>query len=408
MSGASGIVVVGGGVAGFSTCAELRHRGFGGAITLLDEGDLVHDRPPLSKDYLLGRADDATISLADPAWFAANDIDLRTGVRAVRLHTQPPAVTCADGAVVAGEAVVLALGGEARALSVPGGDSPAVHVLRRVGDARRLREVLQPGARVLVVGGGLIGAEVASTAVARGATVTLVDPVDPPLAGVVGPRIARRLHDEHRRHGIEVLTTAVERLADRGGAVRAFLRGGHRPVEADIVVAGLGMVPTTGLASAAGLAVDGGVLVDDRQRTSAPGVYAVGDCSRRTGPDGRPLPTGEHWEAAQRAGQAAAAAILGQAPPPPSAPWFWTDRHGEHIEVIGSYVAGTSTVLRGNLAAGPFLAFALDRRGVVVGAVAVDQPRAARVARRLVDKGLPVDATLLGDPGTDLRRLLTL
>ena len=190
------VVVVGAGLAGVSTCVELRRRGYDGGLVLVDNGPFPHDRPPLSKDYLAGIADDAKICLQPPGWFDEHQVDLRAGARAVALRPAARSVELADGREEHANAVVIATGGNSRPLPVPGGDTPAVHMLRTVDDARQLREVLRPGTRLVVIGAGLIGAEVASTARRLGVDVVLVD-------GDV---------DEHRRRADRC--GDVERLGD--------------------------------------------------------------------------------------------------------------------------------------------------------------------------------------------------
>lgn len=407
----SRVVVVGGGVAGVGTCVALRRRGHVGPVTLLDAGDLLHDRPPLSKDFLLGTADEDALRLQPDAWFDAAGVERRTGARVVSLDAAPgssnplcssvPSVLLADGERLEADVVVLATGGRARPLPVPGGDR--AHLLRTVDDARRLRAALLPGARLVVVGAGLIGAEVASTASTLGAEVRLVDPLEVPLADVIGPELGRRLHAEHARHGVEPVRAGVDALVADGEGTLVHLADG-RTLHADAVLAGVGMVPDTDLARDAGLSVLGGVLVDRARRTSAPHVYAVGDACRVVDEHGAVLPPAGHWDAAQRDADTAAADICGQELPELQAPWFWSDRYGEHVEVVGAPTAGEDTVVRGDLAAGPVLQVAVAG-GLVVGAVAVDDPRGLRAVRRLLDRRVPVDVGALADPVTDLRRL---
>jgi 3-phenylpropionate/trans-cinnamate dioxygenase ferredoxin reductase component len=398
------VVVVGAGLAGVSTCVELRRRGYDGGLVLLDAGPFPHDRPPLSKDYLAGIADDAKIRLQPPGWFDEHHVDLRAGARAVALRPAARSVELADGREEHADAVVIATGGNTRPLPVPGGDTPAVHMLRTVDDARQLREVLRPGTRLVVIGAGLIGAEVASTARRLGVDVVLVDPVNPPLRAAVGLRVATFLHAQHRDYGIDVRTAAVDRIEQQGSGATVYLSGPAEPVTADVVLAAIGIIPATALAESADLAVDGGVLVDDRHRSSNPAVFAVGDAARARRGDGSPGTRVEHWEAAQKGGAAVAAALLGAEPPVKGAPWFWTDRHGCHVEVAGSMTVAEITARRGTLGDGPYMEFTLAQ-GRCVGAVAVDDSRNLRAARRLIDAGLQVDPDALADPGADLRKL---
>lgn len=408
------VVVVGGGLAGVSVAGDLRRLGFAGAITILDAGDVLHDRPPLSKEYLLGVIDDEGLRLRPPQWYDEQAIEVRHGVSALRAVPEQGYVELTGGERIAAGCVVLATGGTARRLPVPGADSPRVHDLRTVEDARALREHLAEGRRVLVVGGGLIGAELASTARKLGAQVTLVDPVLP-LANIVGGDVATWLHARHAQEGVTVHGSGVEHLEDRGDEIRAHLTSGV-DIVADAVVVGIGLVPETALAERSGARVDGGVVVGRDQRTSVPGLFAVGDCTRPAGDDGELLPRVEHWEGAMHGAARAAAAIVGAPVPAEQAQWFWSDRHGNHVEVVGDlHVGGRGThgvaptgqverVVRGKVCRPPFAIFAVagDR---LVGAVSVDDPKAIRAARRLIDGHVPVDAAELADPEVDLRKL---
>ena len=395
----SSVVVVGGGIAGVSTVAELRKNGYVGDLTLLSSDVLPYDRPPLSKEYLAGSRDLDSIALQAPEWYAEQRISLIGGAVAVALRPEAGEVELADGRVLTADRVVLATGGRAVR---PALGSPS-HVLRDVADADRLRTQLVPGARLLIVGGGLIGAEVASTARGLGAEVVLVDPLSPPLAAAVGIEVATWLHALHADHGVETLTTTVETLLETPTGVAAQLKGEPDSREFDAVLLAVGLVPETALAEAAGLETSRGILVDTGQVTSHPSVLAVGDCARL-----RDHHRPEHWEAAQVDGARAAATILGAEPAPATAPWWWSDRYGLHVEGVGemrSPDAQHQTVVRGVVGEPPFAVFTL-RGERVIGAVAVDDPNAVRAARRMIDRGVDVRASDLADPTQNLRSLL--
>lgn len=395
----SSVLVVGGGIAGVSTVAELRKNGYAGELTLVSADAVPYDRPPLSKAYLAGGRDLESIALQASQWYADQKISLVGGAVAVAIRPDAGEVELADGRVLTADRIVLATGGRA---ARPALGSPS-HVLREVSDADRLRTQLVPGARLLIVGAGLIGAEVASTARGLGAEVVLVDPLDPPLAAAVGTEVARWLHGLHADHGVEALTTTVETLLETPAGVAAQLKGEPDSRVFDAVLLAVGLVPETGLAEAAGLETSRGILVDSGQVTSHPSVLAVGDCARL-----RDHHRAEHWEAAQLDGARAAATILDTEPPPPTAPWWWSDRYGLHVEGVGemrSPDAEHQTVVRGTLGEPPFAVFTL-RGQRVIGAVAVDDPNAARAARRLIDRAADVRASDLADPTKSLRTLL--
>lgn len=394
------IVVVGGGVAGVSTAAALRAGGFDGELTLVDAGEFPYDRPPLSKAYLAGDTDLKDLALRPPQWYDEQDVRLVTATAVAALRPAEGGVELADGRLLPADRVVLATGGGAARLPVPGAAGERVHVLRTAGDADRLRAALAPGARLLVVGAGLIGAEVASTAADLGCQVVLADPVAVPLAAALGAELASWLHGLHARRGVVTVQAGVESFAPAEDGVEARFPGGLAPRVFDAVVLGVGMVPETALAAAAGLETDRGVVVDTRQVTSNPAVLAVGDAARTRGRS----PSG-HWESARHDAARAAAAVLGAPPPEPAAPWFWTDRHGRHVEAVGHMPSAGQIVVRGSFDDPRFALFGL-RDGLVVAAASVDDPNAVRAARRLIERRKPADAGRLSDPSVNLRTLL--
>lgn len=397
------IAVVGGGIAGVTAVRELRQAGYIGAVTLIDRGEHPYDRPPLSKAVLLGESDLDAIRLVPEKWFEENDVRLLAGRDAVRLRPGEGTVELDDGSVVAADAVLVTTGGAARPLSVPGGDLPGVHVLRTEEDARGLKAALLPGARIVVVGGGLIGAEVAASALALGCEVTLVEPVAPPLAAAVGAEIATLLHAQHGAAGIGVVADTVARVGG-GRTGLSVVTGSGESLPADAVVAGVGLTVPTELAESAGLETDRGIVVDAEQRTSHPAVYAAGDVAVVRRPDGI-LHRSEHWHAAQQGARTAAAAMLGLPLPAREPEWFWTDRHGVHVEAVGD-MSGPRRVVRGEAGAFPLTVFSLAEDGRLLGAAAVDDNRAIAAARRLIQAGRYPAPGLLADVSVNPRAWL--
>ncbi|GAA3291365.1 FAD-dependent oxidoreductase [Arthrobacter citreus] len=396
------VIIAGGGMAGFATARELRTRGFGGHIGIIDPEGLPYDRPPLSKDYLLGTRSSEQILLAGKEWFTEQGIELLTG-KAAALKPDDGIVLLEDGREVPAGKIVLATGAAARRLEIPGGDLDTVLQLRKRGDADKLRELLHPGVRLAIIGAGLIGAETASSALALGAEVTLIDPVDPPLVPAVGVELAHRLHRMHEERGIRVIT-GLPLAITRAGAQHSITISGSPDVHADLVLVGIGVVPEAGLAASAGLDTDNGILVDEHQRTSHPNVFAVGDAARTRLSDGTLLRRAEHWEHARNTGSTAAAALLDQQPPVHGAPWFWTDRHGVHVEGAGSMV-GEGRIVTRMKDGQPMASFRLDAAGYMEGCAAIDGGMTVRAARRIIDRRISVDPAQLADPGVELRKL---
>lgn len=414
------VAIIGGGVAGFTVAQELRSRGFDGEITMVEPGGLPYDRPPLSKDYLLGAQTLEQIQFQPREWFVENRVtlieDSAVGVDA----NEQPTVRLSNGDAVAADRIVLATGGAARKLPVPGGELPEVLELRTRADADRLRDGVGEGTRIVVVGAGLIGAEAASTLLALGADVTLVEPAQPPLVPAVGPVLAEYLHAMHAERGVDVIQSAPARIQVDGAERVVTLTDGTQ-LRADQVLVGIGITPNTALAEAMGLEVNDGVVVDERQQTSNPAVFAVGDAARMRTDAGELLPRAEHWENAMHSGARAAAAILGQDIPQQGAPWFWSDRHGVHVEGVGSLVpqpvahpaphpeAGAADsaqyIHRFNEDGTPQATFLLNPDGTMAGCAAVDGGMTVRAARRIIDQGIVVPADALADPSVPLRRL---
>ncbi|MGW3954781.1 NAD(P)/FAD-dependent oxidoreductase [Streptomyces sp. NPDC004752] len=400
------VVIVGGGIAGVSTAAALRSQGFDGEVTLVDAGEFPYDRPPLSKDFLAGSRTLEQIALQPPSWYDDQRVRLVNRATVTALRPGEAKLELSDGALLSADRVVLATGAGAARPPVPGAGSPRVHVLRTADDADRLRTALVPGARILVVGAGLIGAESASTAVRLGCEVTLLDPVAVPLTAVLGPELAEWVHGLHARNGITTRQTAVASFTDLGDAgIEARPADGSPARTYDAVLLGVGMVPHTGLAEQAGLEVGRGVVVDSGQVTSNPAVLAVGDPARTRDDKGVLLPRAEHWEAAQTDGARAAATILGTPRPAATAPWFWTDRHDRHIECVGHMARACDTVVRGSFDDPSFAVFGM-RDGLVVAAAAVDDSAVVRAARRMIDRRIAADPGRLADPSVGLRALL--
>lgn len=396
------ITIVGAGLAGFTAAKELRAKGFDGPIRMIDPEGEPYDRPPLSKEYLTGEYDAAKLRFVHhDGWYAEHEIELIDDI-AASIDPDEGSVTLAGGRVVDGDFILLATGGHARQLPCPGGDDPRLRYLRTMADADALREVLVPGHRLAIVGAGLIGAEVASTAIANDVQTTLIDPIPLPGLGLLGEELAAMLHAEHEVRGVTVKRFYTQSISRNGAAWKVDLGDGGT-VEADTVLIAVGIHPDTTMAEAAGLAVDHGVLVDKVQRSSHPRVFAAGDLAR-THIEGVPQRRHEHWESAMHEGQNAAAGILGQQPPTPSAPWMWSDRYGMHVEAVGDMTQGEHVTRE--VDGRPVMSFRLDRDSRLTGAVALDDGKAIRAARRIIDRGIVVDPEKLKDPGVDLKKLI--
>ena len=411
MNAIASVVIVGGGIAGVTTARELRTGGFDGTVTIVEGEPACYDRPPLTKAAFVDGADLDSLAFATPDEYAAQRIDVLTGTRATAV--EPGArgaaglVRLADGRTLEAGAIVLATGVRARPPAFPGGDLAAVGVVRDYRDAARVRELARPGTTILVAGAGLIGAELSSGLVALGARVVLADPHQLPGAAVFGETLATYLHSMHAAHGVEVRRSAVSAVEEAADGLLVMLEDGET-IAAHAVVVGAGIAVDPTLARSAGIAdpaADGSIVVGAGGRTPAPGIWAAGDTTWRRDETGALVPCAGHWEAARLDGVSVAADILGRPAPPRGADWYWSDRYGVHVEVVGRLVGEGSEVVRFGDSGQPSAVFrTLD--GLLVGAASVDDPMTVRAARRLIDQRVPVTEAELADPGVRLRDLL--
>jgi 3-phenylpropionate/trans-cinnamate dioxygenase ferredoxin reductase subunit len=391
------IVIVGANIAGVSAATVLRSEGFEGIVRLVDtEPQLPYERPPLSKGALADQSA-APTPLREESFYRSMSLDLVLG-RRVRRLTSDLAVALDDGTRWSADAVVLATGARPRRLSLRGSEDARVVTLRTWKDAARIGASLKSGADIVVVGGGLIGAEVAAAAQARGCRVTWLERGRACLEAPLGRRMAEESVAYHRARGVVVMTSVEIASVESGASLTVRLRDGQR-LNADLVVAGIGVEPEVELAFEAGAEVDDGVLVDSAGRTRNPRVFAVGDVARMRG--GRRK---EHWQNAIEQATNAARAILGHAASPPEVPWFWSDQFDRHIEVAGDLRGAEQEIVRGQPGAGNGSVVAL-RGGRVVGAATCNRPREARAAMSLIRAGLSVRAEDIADDAMDLRKV---
>jgi NADPH-dependent 2,4-dienoyl-CoA reductase/sulfur reductase-like enzyme len=389
------VTVVGASLAGLSTVRALRSRGYDGRIVAVGaERHAPYDRPPLSKAFLAGTATEADLALLDSDDDAL-DVDWRLGVPAVHLDAARHAVTLADGSVVAGDAVVLATGSRARTL--PGGRALAgVHVLRTLDDAVALRDDLAAGGRLVVVGGGFIGAEVASTARARGLVVTVVEAMPTPLAGPLGTVMGAICGALHADHGVRLRTgVGVAGLVGEDRVQAVDLLDGTR-LPADVVVVGIGAQPNVEWLADSGLDVAGGVATDATCATTAPGVVAVGDCARPYDVHARRPVRIEHWTHALQQPATAAATLLGASEPYTQLPYFWSEQYGVQLQLAGSRAEGDEvTIVHGSIEERSFVA-TFERDGRLVAVLGVGATGPFSRWRRTLRTAAAADVALAG------------
>lgn len=400
----STIVTVGAGQAGAVAARALRRRGFDGRIELIgEENERPYQRPPLSKEYLAGD-DDCDLYLLPEAWCEKNDVHLRLGQPAVQIRPEQAAVELADGTLVTADAVLLATGGRPRRL--PGVAGPRIYYLRTRHDAEMLRAELAPGVRVVVIGAGFIGSEVAAASRGKGADVTVIEALDAPLQRVLGREIGSACAVIHQRHGVTVrLAETVESVVETRSGVVVTTSGGR--IEGDLVVVGVGITPNTGVAERSGLAVDNGVLVDEYCRTALPNVYAAGDVANHWHPTFGERIRVEHFDNASRQATAAAYNILGRTTVYAEPYWFWSDQYEHNLQYTGHATTWDDVVIRGSLEDCDFSAFYLHR-GVVRAAFAIDRGEDVLIAKQFIAGAVGIDPAILADEDVDLVELAAL
>jgi 3-phenylpropionate/trans-cinnamate dioxygenase ferredoxin reductase component len=363
-------VIVGGSLAGAKAAETLRKEGFGGPVVLVGaEAETPYERPPLSKSYLLGTADRESPRVHPADWYPENDVDLRTGVRATHLDPVAHRLTLDTGEELGYAKLLLATGASARRLPVPGADLDGVRYLRTFADSDQLLADLSGGGkRVLIVGAGWIGLEVAAAARHHGNDVTIVEPQPTPLHAALGPDMGAVFARLHRQHGVDLFTdTTVREFRGTDGRVTSVVTDGHAGLDADLVVVGIGATPNIELAAAAGLEVDNGVVTDHALRTSAADVFAAGDVASSFHPLYGRYVRVEHWANALNGGPAAARSMLGQDMSYDRVPYFFTDQYDLGMEYSGLGGPGDTVVTRGNPDDGAFIAFWLENGRVTAG-----------------------------------------
>ena len=397
------VVVVGGGLAAASAVDELRSNGHEGSIEVFcAEPHLPYERPPLSKGVLLGSAEEESVQVHDRAWYDDRDVELHLGTPVTRLDLDRHQVV-ADGHSTGFDRLLLATGASPRRLPMADESGADIAYLRTVEDNRRLREAFASVGRIVIIGGGWIGLEVAAAARTAGVEVTVVEMQDQPLLGVLGPEVARVFADLHREHGVDlrlgVGVDGIDAQADGASVVR-LADGAALP--ADLVVVGIGAQPEVDLAREAGLAVGDGVLVDGWLRSSDPYVFAAGDLAGHDHPVLRRRLRVEHWDNAIHQGRAAARVMLGGDDAYDRLPYFFTDQYDLGMEYVGSVSRDgyDEVVLRGDVEARVFSAFWLQGGRVLAAMHANDwdliDPIRGIVGRevdrdRLADATVPLD-----------------
>ena len=398
-------VIVGASLAGAKAAETLRTEGFEGRVVLIgEETERPYERPLLSKDYLRGDKPASKLYVHDEGFYADNDIQLLTGTTVASLDGDGHEVTLQDGSRMPYSRLLLSTGAAARRLSLPGAELPGVRYLRRMGDSDALREAIIAANRVVVIGAGWIGSEVAASARQLGAEVAIVAPDPVPLVRVLGPEVGGIYRDLHAEHGVDLhLSTQVEAIVGTVAAQGVRTSDGQM-IEGDLVVVGVGASPRDELARDAGLTVENGIVVDEFLRSSAADVFAAGDVAATWNPMYNRRIRMEHWANALNQGQTAARNMLGQDTAYEKLPYFYSDQYDFGMEYNGFAADWDRIVLRGDPSTREFLAFWLKDGRVLAGMNANIWDQGDGI-KALIRGGMAVDADRLADPSVPLTDL---
>ncbi|MEW6643097.1 MAG: FAD-dependent oxidoreductase [Pseudomonadota bacterium] len=403
----SGLLIIGASYAGVQAALSARDEGYAAPIRIVaDETALPYQRPPLSKAFLLGTASEDSLVLRDAKFFRDRAIDLVLGHAATGLDRHARQVTLANGATLPFDKLVIATGSRARRLAVPGADLPGVLTLRTLADAYHLKAELGALSRLVVIGGGFIGLEVAASASKLGKSVAVIETAPRLLGRAVSPAVSQALLDLHRCHGVDIrLNESVAHIERAASGTLVVVCGSGARLEGDRVLVGVGGLPNAELAAAAGLACGNGIMVDEHGRTDDPHIYAAGDCSdHHNAFIGRRIRL-ESVQHAQDQGKTVGAAIAGRPTPYTSVPRFWSDQYDAKLQIVGLSDGADLHVIRGRPEDGAFSVLAY-RAKRLVAVDSVNRPGEQLLARRLIAAGLSPAPTQAADPAFDLKTLL--
>lgn len=391
------VVIVGAGHAAGQAVASLRQEGFEGTITVVgEEGVVPYQRPPLSKKFLAGEIGLDRVLFKPVEFYAKAGAELILSDSVTAIDPAAHSVALASGKTLPYSKLILTTGGRVRKLSCPGADLAGVFYLRSIADVESIRAHFKEGARLVIVGGGYIGLEVAAVAVKHGLDVTVLEMAPTVLGRVTCPDVAEFFQRVHREEGVNILTGTALEAIEGDGHVSGVRTGAGDLLPADFVIAGIGILPNQELALDAGLACDNGIVVDDHCRTSDPDIYAAGDCTDHPNPIyGRRMRLESVHNALEQA-KTAAASICGKDKPYGQVPWFWSDQYDLKLQIAGLSQGYDRVVIRGDIAGRSFAAFYL-KEGRLIAVDAVNRAPEFMMSKILIEKGAVIPPERLAD-----------
>jgi 3-phenylpropionate/trans-cinnamate dioxygenase ferredoxin reductase subunit len=401
---ANAYVIVGGSVAGATAAVTLREEGADGSVTLIGaEHEPPYERPPLSKAYLRGEVPFDKSLVRPAAFYAEHGIDTMFGVRATRVDPSAGFVEL-EGRRVPFDTLLVTTGCRNRRMSIPGSDLEGIYSLRTVEDADRIKAEIGVGRRVVVVGMGFIGSEVAASLRQKGLEVVAIEPAKTPLFRVLGEAVGQRIAELHRAHGVRtVFEDTVAAFEGEKRVSRVLTKSGLR-LECDFVVAGIGVEPVVDILDGTGVRIDNGVVVDQYCQTSVSGIYAAGDVANHYHPVFERHIRVEHWQNAIKQGATAARNMLGKAVPYDEIHWFWSDQYEANVQYAGFHTKWDQLAVRGRLDSGSFLAFYIND-GRIDAVVGLNRAKEVRRAIPLIKARRKLNLGPLQDESIDLRSL---
>lgn len=399
-------VIIGAGQAGSDLATALRQQGYEGEIIMIgDETVLPYRRPPLSKAYLSDEMTQEQLLLKPAATYEKQNIDVRTGVKATAIDKAAHTVTLDSGDTIKYDKLVIATGGHARRLPLPGAEKPNVHYVRTIADINHMKQQFKPGKRLVIIGGGYIGLEAASVGIKKELNVTLVEALPRLLARVTGPALSEYYYNVHSSHGVDIRLGAGVEALEGGDMVDTVVLSDGTRLPADLVIVGIGLIPNTELAEQAGLEVDNGILVDLYTQTSDPDILACGDCTNHEHGFLQRRIRLESVPNASEQARVAAANICGKQVPHEGVPWFWSDQYDLKLQMVGINQGHDQVVIRGSMEDNNFSAFYLAN-GVVIAVDAVNRPQDFMMGKKIVAARLSVEPDVLRDESVALKSLL--
>lgn len=402
---AKAYVIVGGSLAGATAAVTLREEGVEGSVTLIGaERELPYERPPLSKAYLRGEVPFDKSLVRPAAFYSEHRIETLSGIRATRIDTSSRVVELEDGRRVQFDVLLIATGGRNRRLSIPGIDLAGIYSLRTVEDADRIKAEIVAGRRVVVVGMGFIGSEVAASLRQKALDVVAIDPARTPLFRVLGQAVGQRIAELHHAHGVRTIFEDTVAAFEGTRRVEGVITKAGLRLECDFVVTGVGIEPVVDILEGSGIHVDNGIVVDQYCQTNVPGIYAAGDVANHYHPVFERQIRVEHWHNAIKQGAAAARNMLGRATPYDEIHWFWSDQYEANLQYAGFHTQWEELIVRGRVDSSSFLACYINE-GRIDAVVGLNRGKDVRRAMPLIKGRRKLNLSQLRDESIDLRSI---